>query len=406
MQALNSNILSPDAAVCSPDGTNPCSDTTRCLPVHRRVDIDVLHVLICVSVFIAHVLLIFSPHPYYHLKNAAPSQSVGVLYEFIRTCSMTLFFLLAGRSSLTSLRSRGAGRFLRERCLRLLVPLVAGMLFLCPVIKYVELLNGRDLRPSGMLLVAPTHLSFMQFLPKFYLHLNQTTWSHLWFLAYLLVYCLIFVPVLVKLARLDWQTSIPLLPEALAYLPVLPLALLLVSVQGWWPFYPNLWKDLGNFSYFGLYFLIGAVMATCPAFERCVHRNWLPLGLCGAAGFAGLVCNVETSIGRLFVAVAAWGCTGAILGLAARFQPAENMAIRYLRDATLPFYMLHHVAVLVIGWYVLQLNVGPALKIAVLLPAAVLGTMLIYEGLVRRQPVLRFLFGMRPLSAGSQRHRG
>jgi hypothetical protein len=101
-----------------------------------------------------------------------------------------------------------------------------------------------------------------------------------------MVYCLIFLPVLVKLAGLDWQTRNLTLPGALAYLPVLPLTLLLISVQGWWPFYPNLWKDLGNFSYFGFY-LIGAVMATCPAYERCVHRNWLPLSLCGAVGFEG-----------------------------------------------------------------------------------------------------------------------
>jgi glucans biosynthesis protein C len=398
-----SDVSTPDEAVYSPDGANRRSDTTQAFPVTRRVDIDFLHIMICVAVFMAHVLLIFSPQPLYHLKNVALSQSAGVVYELIRTCSMTLFFLLAGRSSLLSLRSRGAGRFLRERCLRLLVPLVAGMLLLCPVIKYVELLNGRDLRPSGMLLVEPTHMSFLQFLPTFYLHLNQTTWSHLWFLAYLILYCLISLPVLVKLAQVDWDSRIAHLPHWLAYLPIVPLALLLVGVQGWWPFYPNLWRDWGNFSYFGLYFLTGAMMAAWPAFESCVHQNWLPLGMCGVAGFVGLVCNEATTLGRLFVAVAAWGCTGTILGLATRFHPKASQTIRYLREATLPFYMLHHAVVLVAGWYVIHLQCSIALKIAVLLPLAMLGTLWIYEILVRRQPILRFLFGMRPLSAKPHR---
>jgi hypothetical protein len=56
--------------------------------------------------------------------------------------------------------------------------------------------------------------------------------------------------------------------------------------------------------------------------------------------------------------------------------------------------------VLVLGWYVVHLDAGIAVKIAILLPLSVLITFSVYEGLIRRLPVLRFLFGMHPLRTG------
>jgi glucans biosynthesis protein C len=376
-------------------GSSPCPAFQDPLPAGaRRDDFDLLNVMSCFAVFLAHVLLIFGPYPLYHLKNSTLSQPVGIAYEFIRDTLMALFFLLAGWSSMASVRSSGVGKFLRKRCLRLLVPFFAGMFLLCPAIKYIEQLAGRNLKMSGMRLIEPIHLSFLQFLPKYYLRLNLITWSHLWFLIYLVLYCLVFLPVLVRLAREDWKTGISRLPGWLAYVPFVPLGLLLVWFEGWWPFYPGLLDDWVNFGYFGLFFLIGAIMETCPAFERCVRRNWVPLGLIGLAGFVGVVLNVETNLGRFSVAVAAWGCTCGFMGLASRFHPVENKLVKHLREASMPIYVLHHTVVLVLGWYVVHLDAGIGVKIAILLPLSILITFSVYEGLVRRLPILRFLCGM------------
>lgn len=391
-----SSIASPGKAGSSPGPTYQPPQAVNA----RRYDFDLLYVIGCLGVFFAHVLLIFGPYPLYHLKNSTLSQPVGIAYEFIRAVFMTLFFLLAGWSSMASVRSAGPRIFLKKRCLRLLVPFFAGIFLLCPPIKYIELLTGRELTMKGMRLVEPIHLSFLQFLPQYYLRIKLMTWSHLWFLVYLLVYCLVFLPAMVILARTDWHTRISRLPGWLAYVPFVPLGLLLAGLEGWWPFYPRLWGDWVNVSYFGLFFLLGAVMQTCPAFELCVRRNWVRLGLIGLAGFVGVALNVETNLGRFLVAIAAWGCTCAFMGLAWRLHPAENKVIAYLRDASMPVYLLHHPAVLVLGWYVVHLDMGVGAKIAVLLPLTVLTTFAVYEGLVRRLPFLRFLFGMPPLRTG------
>ena len=70
---------------------------------------------------------------------------------------------------------------------RILVPLATGMVLVCPLIKYIELRDGRDMRPAGFRLIVPLTDSFWTFLPRFFGRLASATWSHLWFLAYLLV---------------------------------------------------------------------------------------------------------------------------------------------------------------------------------------------------------------------------
>lgn len=369
--------------------------------MRRRVDLDCLHIIICFTVIVAHCLLIFSPQPFYHLKNATLSVAFGMVDEFIRTCTLPLFFLLSGWSSLVSLRSRGISHFLAERWRRLLVPLVVGIILFCPPIKYIELLQGRDLRPSGLQLVAPTELSFFEFVPRFFTRVNHSTWSHLWFLAYLMLFSLIFLPLLARLARVGSTSRSDPSSAVFAYLPVLPLALLLVGFHGWWPFYPNLYKDWVNFSYFGLYFLLGAVMAAYPPFEDCVRREWLRLGLVGLIAFVGVLFSIDTGLGRLLIALTAWASSSAALGLAARFRPVEGRVLKYLREATLPLYILHHVLVVVLGWYVIQLPLGIAAKFCLLIPLILLATIAVYHFLIRRLPVFRFLFGMRPMVSGT-----
>ena len=71
--------------------------------------------------------------------------------------------------------------------------------------------------------------------------------------------------------------------------------------------------------------------------------------------------------------------------------------MKYLREATLPLYILHHVLVVVFGWYIVQLPLGILAKFCFLTTLTLMTTIAIYHFLLRRLSVLRFLFGMRPL---------
>src|SRR5262245_14162783 len=204
----------------------------------RRPDVDWLRVGATYLLFVFHVGKVFDPAPFYHIRNGDLSFAMLVACGFISLWHMPLFFLLAGWSAASSLEARGVRGFLAERARRLAIPLVAGCVLLAPAIKYLELRSGLDLNhtglrvapalrdgfkvviPGGLPVAAPFDESFLTFLPTFFTHLERFTWAHLWFIAYLFTFTVVYLPVFAWLLRRrdrleglgSWAVYLPLVP--------------------------------------------------------------------------------------------------------------------------------------------------------------------------------------------------
>jgi peptidoglycan/LPS O-acetylase OafA/YrhL len=63
----------------------------------------------------------------------------------------------------------------------------------------------------------------------------------------------------------------------------------------------------------------------------------------------------------------------------------------------LPFYILHQTVLLTVGYFVVRWPIPDLLKWAIILVVSFAIIMALYEFLVRRINVLRFLFGMKLL---------
>jgi hypothetical protein len=81
----------------------------------------------------------------------------------------------------------------------------------------------RILIPRGLPVAEPFHESFLAFLPTFFTQLDRFTWSHLWFVAYLLTLTIVWLPLLVWLRR--GSGRIRTRPAWIAYLPLVPLVI-------------------------------------------------------------------------------------------------------------------------------------------------------------------------------------
>jgi len=375
----------------------------------RRWDVDWLRVFATYLLFVFHAGKVFDVPPFFPLKNGQLSVAMGFLTGFIHQWHMPLFFLLAGWSAFGSLAQRGSAGFMRERVGRLLVPLAFGMLVICPPIRWVELREGLFVTASGRALPAEPGVGLLEFLPRYYTP-EGVTWSHLWFLAYLFTFTLLYLPILVRLSR----AAVRRVPErgAALYLALLPLVLVQVTLRGRWPGYQNLVDDWANFAYYSLFFLFGFALARAPQIERLAHREWRRAGLMAAAALLGMVATdllrgrgFELSVfaNRALSAVAG-GC-GVLffLGLAARFFTFSNQALRWLAQSAFPVYLLHQLAVVMVGLWVVSLPFGVALKFALLVPLSVAVTLGFYQFVVRPLPVLRFCFGMKPGAAALSR---
>lgn len=390
----------------------------------RRHDIDWLRVIATLLLFIFHGAMVFNPAPFYHIRNAELSMTLLVVSGFISLWHMPLFFLLAGWSLCRSLERRGTRGVLYERVRRLGVPLVAGCIVFMPVIKYLELSSGLDLYYAGLRVteaqqpgfrlvipggvpVAPEFTeSFLAFLPTFFTRLERFTWAHLWFVAYLLTFTVVLMPLWGRLAARPSRR--PPRSAAIAYLPIVPLALVQLCLRERWPGIQNLFDDWANVGYYGTSLLAGFALARNPALEALAQHEWrraLGVGTLACLPLLAMVLRVaeSPSVALVATAVAGWCFVLAALGLAHRFLDFGNAALRYLSEAAFPVYILHQAAIVVPGYFLVRLPLGIAAKFLLVVGVAVGLTFAVYHCLVRPFDLVRFLFGMpRRLSPRSQ----
>ena len=86
-----------------------------------------------------------------------------------------------------------------------------------------------------------------------------------------------------------------------------------------------------------------------------------------------------------------------ILGLARRVLNFDNRFLARAGEAVLPFYILHHTVMYIVGHQVIQWNLGVGWKWTAIALVSLAVTLALYEFLIRRVGALRFLFGMKPL---------
>ena len=342
-----------------------------------------------------HVIAIFGLGVVYHLKDATQSQLLGWIYELRHAWSMPAFFMMAGWSAVAALRAKGTRIFFENRVRRLAIPLVVGMILIAPIIKYFEAMGGLSLRVDGMVQIAPLTESLLSFLPRYYSNANLQTWSHLWFLAYLIAISVLTYPALRALtgSQRQWPQLRGWAATAAAYAPALVLGAWLVASQGWWPYYPSLIHDFANFIFFALFFLMGALVSSWPALDQAVRREWWRLGLLGAAALFAMLWYVDTLAGRALVGVGAWGIVCVLFGGLGRVRWRRGPLFRYLADAVMPLFIIHHLIVIIAGWYIMQSGMGLWEKVAVLSAIAIVIPIGLYQFLIRPWPPMRLLFG-------------
>ena len=89
-----------------------------------------------------------------------------------------------------------------------------------------------------------------------------------------------------------------------------------------------------------------------------------------------------------------------LLGYGKKFLGFTNRFLKYVSEASYPFYILHQTVIVIIGFYVVQWDTNVPLKFFTIVGASFVVTVLLYDLLVKRTNVTRFLFGMKPLKKG------
>jgi peptidoglycan/LPS O-acetylase OafA/YrhL len=373
----------------------------------RRYDLDWLRVLGILSVFVYHSTRFFNLEDW-HVKNPFTYAWVEMPESFMEIWMMPLIFLISGASLFYALNKGGAGTFFKDKVLRLLVPLVVAMFTHASWQVYLERLTHGQFNGS-----------YFAFLPHYFegVYLGDGSpgnfafaGMHLWYLMILFVYSLIFYPlfrwwkgsgrgVLEKIGNLCAS------PWTLWLVLALPIYFLDLFIDDTpWAFGSGGW----GFLYYIPFLLYGFIIVSHERLQANIKRaRWAYLlaGLILSAAFVFLGANASNPV------IAPWenelsdplyflsACTllPAILGFAMQSLTRDAPFLKYANEAVLPFYILHQTVLLLIGYVVVQWALPDLAKWAIIFVSSFIAILAIYEYLVRRVNILRFLFGMRTL---------
>lgn len=398
-------------------------DTTR--PA-RRYELDWLRAVVILGLIPYHAAGIFAAGADVYIKDPHVSLPLNAAGTFFDDWAIPLLFVIAGASARFSLSHHTGPEYLGGRVKRLLLPFLFATLAVVPVQVYFALLSDPGLAQRHLVPISDPH--FLDSYPRFYLQYLQDYWyylrhyspqlefifwGHLWFIARLIVYSFIALPVLLFCGTSLGTRLIGLLARWTAWrgtilLFGLPLGLSVLglrSAQHLAPladltFKPD-WAQLGVLLIFYIY---GYILFVDGRFERALLRSgalilalgvavfFLMLGISGGVAHSLFLLETER-LGQGFVS---WFWVAAILSLGMRYLARTNRVLRYLTDAAFPIYVLHMPALMLIASLVLGLDLPVAAKYALLVAGTAALTLTIYDLVVKRFRVTRLLFGMKP----------
>jgi glucans biosynthesis protein C len=389
----------------------------------RLYYLDWLRVLAILVVFFFHCAKIFDYHTT-GVYNPVRSPFWSAFREFNFIWIMPLFFAISGAAVFLSLKPEQARPFIKARISRLLIPLViVGTFLINPLYVYAErLFSGQA---GG---------GFFQWYPKFFDGMygfggNFAPLGHgtyLWYLEFLFIYSLILLPIFIRsekriarrLKTLSNRFENPL-ALLLLFLPISavgagfeiiglggmrvmggwdPISYLLFFGYGFMIFSNERIREM--IGRYGPVFLAAAVLLTVLHVDSHFGFNVIIPGVTrhdmSAGGALRPLNHAGWTAVQAFRGLLAWCWIIGLLGVGSRLLNFNRKPLAYANEAVLPFYILHHSIILLAGCFIVQWSSGVGTKFFMIAISSFAAIMLIYEFLVRRFTVLRFLFGLKP----------
>lgn len=357
----------------------------------------------------------------WHLKNPGQESLTATLFiGALDLWLMPLFFLLSGAGSWYALKSRTGGQYLLDRVKRILIPLYGvGVFILLLPQAYFEVVTNEGYIGT-----------FWEFLPRYITNAFTSVpnfddvfffnvfLGHLWFLQYLFLISLLVLPLLLFLKSKRGQRFIAKLAGWCGhwggiFLFLIPLAVVRIAFTHFFRGEEHSWAHFLNFAVF---FAIGYIIPADKRFTDGIKKvGWvfLVLGILGLTAEGVFIyvlnynyANIHHPGGEPFslmyvffnaaMSIASWSWIAFVLYLGAKYLNLKSMFVTYGNEAVLPFYIFHQTIILCIGWFVIRWDIGILPKYLIIAVASFALIMVLYELLVRRFNVMRFLFGMRP----------
>ena len=367
----------------------------------RRHDIDWLRVLVFGLLIFYHTGKFFDSDDF-HIKNNVTYDWLKLPMYFLNRWRLPILFVISGMGTYFALNKRNSRQFSKERVIRLLIPLVFGMLFIVPPQVYIERLVGSDF--SGSYFSYWNEVAFDGVYPQ-----GNLSWHHLWFLPYLLLFSLMWLPIFNYInknptnALMGWLLRQIKKPLGLFWF-CLPLILIEFTLAPYFPKTHALIDDWYLLTKFFVLFGYGFIlMHLKDIFWKHLERYRKIYAIIGLAAFGVLYVSVwrmeDTHISYALelaiIPINYWSWILIFFAFAAKYLNNTSKLLKYVNEAVYPFYIVHQTITIIIGYYIINFDWGFVPKFSIMIIGTFLGSWVLYEFGIRRWKYIRPLFGLK-----------
>ena len=372
------------------------SEEKELLPKYeRRYDIDWLRIITIFLVFIYHCSRFFDLNEW-NIKVPINKRDLGVtlFFNFLGGIGMPLFFIISGMATFYFLGFVKAGLYTKARFVRLMIPFLFGLFTHISIQVYLDRVS------HGLYTGNFFEFYFTQYYNGLYGYGGNFPWTgfHLWFLVLLFIFSLVTFKPFVFLRKEENQERISKIatffnkPGTL-YLLIIPVLIIELF---------NPLSILGKFGGYNLFsqltfYIIGFILAFNKKFKESIEKHGL------AAFIIGIAMTILLLVERLLIRndllfwllglIYVWSWLIVILGLGSKHLNRDHKSRKFLNDIVMPFYVLHQTIIVIIGFFIVQLDMIILLKYLIISGVSfgiVIGLVLI----IKKLNILRFLFGM------------
>jgi len=370
----------------------------------RNYFIDWVRVLAFLLLIFFHCAMPFVRFGW-EIKDSHQSIGLSRLIWWLHQWRLPLLFFVSGVGTYFSLRKRSVFAFEGERVARLLIPLLFAMFFTIPFQVYFEWLQLGKITPG-----------YGKFYPRVWeltpYPEGSLTWSHMWFVVYLFVYCILLMPVFaifkIKIMhRVKIFIADKLSNPFMLLLLFIPLVLYYFKLYIRFPEQMSLLDDWFLFLFSLTLFFYGYLLGgsekfwvTCAKYRwtyltvavTCIvvlyTRYWWKLEMPKEAG-------INLDLYGALNSIEIWCLILAILGFAKTHLNFTNRFLQFANQAVYPFYILHQTLIVAAGYYIVQINTSIWIKLVLLVIVTFMMLFIIYKFLIRPFILTRILFGVK-----------
>lgn len=372
----------------------------------RRHDLDWLRFIVIVILLFFHTGMLFNPWDW-HIKNSETSESFRYWMIWSHFWRMPLLLFISGAGTYMALGKRSPGQFAKERFTRLFIPLAFGMVVIVPPQIYYEHIKEY----SSYWDFYKTVFNFIPY-PE-----GSFSWHHLWFIAYLLVYSLIAIPLLIFLRSpksAGFKSKVFHFVSSPAGILFVPATIILITQIVLRPHFPEethaLIDDWAYFTFYFSFFVFGIIAYSNPLLWDNIGRNRKFLLVSTIIilipfyifyfHFREIIQlpwstdSVETAF-DVTATYVSWFTVITVIAYGQHYLNRPHPWLTKINEGLYPFYILHQTVIIAIGFYICQLPWSIAAKFWIVSLLTLIGCVVFYLIVIRPFNLVRIIFGLK-----------